>query len=728
MAEQDPSAMENLKAGDHPEAQDKDNIQSDERATESSDDQKAKEKNKKIAKGLKGQKESSKRNRRQFYNEWKRSVELRLGKIASQYTGGVNVEDEVQTEVNPDWSLTKTKVANLFSQVPMVSMTHQNSQFAQAIPPFMKSVNYEISENRCDLAVPMEEVLNDVTNASGVGGIYVSYDAIFEDVEMPAIDVSRLPKAMVDIGIKMKLIPTTTKPMPVDAKISTERISPTNLLWPTEFLGSDFNKGPWAGYSGSYTWAQGQNELDLDDDDKERVMKGSESEVKTEDDLRSQPDKGGLLDVKKMHFDHLFYKRHLYDSDCAFFDEIWEIVWVDGIDEPVRHRQWTGQKFLEDTGKFVGNKIFPLQILTTTYVTDNPIPPSESSAMRPQVNDMRRSRSQMFQNRERSLPLRWANSDKMDPEVMDTVMRGDFQGIIPVQGDGSRIMGEVARATYPSEDFTFDQMNKADLIEGWGFGPAQLGIVPNKQNRAQVQSEAQNFATRIGVERNKVAKFFLNIVRLVSGYMILYSDFPILTPQEKQIMQQTWDQGHIQHDLVLKIRPDSQVVLDTTARIKRISDFINLTGKSGFVNVQPLITELAELSTIDPNGVVITPQPKQPEEPNISYRFSSKDDLMSAMVMALLVKHGKAPNEQEIQKAQQLLQLASQIQQPGSPAQAPGPQQGQPPAGPAGPHPPGPAGPPPNPEQPAGANSNWSTMSKVAKRSRDMASIGEGEK
>src|SRR5438309_10984420 len=79
-------------------------------------DEKAVE-NKKIEKVLKSRMEASKRTRKQMYSEWKRNVELRIGKIASQFTGGINVEDEVQTEINPDWSLTKTKTANLYSQV-----------------------------------------------------------------------------------------------------------------------------------------------------------------------------------------------------------------------------------------------------------------------------------------------------------------------------------------------------------------------------------------------------------------------------------------------------------------------------------------------------------------------------------------------------------------------------------------------------------------------------------
>src|SRR5712692_2644422 len=86
-----------------------------------------------LEKALKAEVNAAKRNRRQYYSEWKRNVELRLGNIATLSTGGLPVSDKLQTEINPDWTLTKTKTANLFSQLPVVQATHLNKKYAPAI-------------------------------------------------------------------------------------------------------------------------------------------------------------------------------------------------------------------------------------------------------------------------------------------------------------------------------------------------------------------------------------------------------------------------------------------------------------------------------------------------------------------------------------------------------------------------------------------------------------------
>src|ERR1019366_2235245 len=123
---------------------------------------------------------SAEKFRRTKSTEWKRNVDLRLGKTATLYTGGVNIDDDIQSEINPDWALTKTKTANLFSQVPEVQGTHENKKYAAAISPFMRSLNYEIGEKRANIGAAMEEANNDVVNAAGIGGILAGYAARFE--------------------------------------------------------------------------------------------------------------------------------------------------------------------------------------------------------------------------------------------------------------------------------------------------------------------------------------------------------------------------------------------------------------------------------------------------------------------------------------------------------------------------------------------------------------------
>src|SRR5581483_1214360 len=240
--------------------------------------------------------------------------------------------------------------------------------------------------------------------------------------------------------------------------------------------------------------------------------------------------------------------------DELSFSCIWEIVFVQGKKAPVIHRPWRGQQKVSD-GVYIGAQRFPIRFLTLTYITDNPVPPSDSSAGRPQVNDLRLSRTQTMQNRARSIPIRWFDTNRIDPLIADNLMRGQVQGMIPLQGGGERSIGEVARASYPKEDFEFDAMTKSDLMEVWQFGNGS-GAAPQPQHRqtkAEAQSNAMQFQTRIGQERNRVAQFFLSVCEVLAGYMVLYSDFPNLSPQEKQAMQQAWNQKQVLHDLVLKI-------------------------------------------------------------------------------------------------------------------------------------------------------------------------------
>ena len=678
---------------------------------------------KKVEDHLKGRIKTAKKNRKTYYSEWKENVETRLGKPSDLDTPGVNTDDnDAQSEVNPDWSLTKTKTANLFSQVPMVQGTHEHKQYATAVSPFMKSLNYELSDKRANAGAMMEEAMNDMVNAAGFGCAYIGYSALFQTEQVPALDVKTLPPGVADTLIKAGKMPM--KPMETVAsdRFFMHRVSPVDALWPAEFVGSDFNQADFAGHSGTYPWSVAKHEFNLLDDDKDQVLAATEPGER-EENLNTQTDKGALSDTRVVKYDEIFYWRYRFDPEETSFSAIWRLVFVQGKEKAVIHGPWKGQK-RNSKGKIIGATKFPVQFGTLTYITDNAIPPSDTSATRPQVQDMRRSRSQMFQNRANSTPLRWFNVNLVGTEVQDNLMKGVIQGMLPMNGDGARAVGEVARASYPAEDLTFDQNNKQDMIESWQLQPTLTqmgGQASGRTTKAEAQANQQNFATRIGQERGRVAQFFLNCCEVLAGLMALYSDFPILADQEKQQMLQVWNDKEILADLVLKIRPDSAIVLDTGSRLDRIFKFINMTAKSGYVNVKPLITEACELSGFDPSEIVVDPQPKPPDDPNISYRFSGKDDLMNPIVMAQLIHMKKAPSLEEIEQAKELLtamQLPPQpTPAPGAPAQAGAP--GQP--GPGGhPPPPGPPGHPvvPHPSQ-TEAHPDWQIASKVAKRTRD---------
>jgi hypothetical protein len=658
----------------------------------------------KIAKILQDSVEIAKSTRRNLSQTWKTSVDLRMGQVAGLYTAGVSTPDDVQTTINPDWYMSKTKTASLFSQVPMVQVTTESEPYRPAAAPFAKALNYELGEKRCNVGVALEEVLNDVVNASGVGIAIVGYAARFETVQMPMIDVQQFPPEIVERLIADGTIPTMPVERPTDSKFFVNRLSPTNFLWPDDFTGSDFDRADWLGHQGRMNWAEAKLEFKLTDDQKERAITTDTKAV--QDDLRSSSQKNAPSPKEVVEYDEIYYWRARQDPAEKLFKSIWRLVYVKGLDEPVVHEPWKGQQPTEDGKGFVGSAKLPIRVLTLTYVSDNAVPPSDSAAARPQVNDLRRDREQYMKNRQWSMPIRWFDSNRTDITIQDSLMRGDIQGMIPTNGPGDRVIGEIARAAYPPEDFRFAAQTTADLERMWMISPTQMGMTPpGERTAAEIEMTQANASTRLGQERARVSTFFLGIAEVLSGLMVLYSEFPTLTDEERQRMMQSWNAKLITHDMAFKIRPDSTVLLDSQARIQRLSQFLNLTVKSGYINPKPIIMEMAELSGIDPAQVVIDPQPPN-EEPNVSWRFSGKDDLMSPFAIAMLIKEGQAPSAEQIVEAQQLL-LKAQNAMPPAPPPMPGmggpPQSGQEPVDPA-----------------QDAQPQWQLASKIAQRSEDM--------
>lgn len=627
---------------------------------------------KKVIDHFRNESQKSKNHRRQYSQRWKTSVDLRLGRTGVIYTAGYPTPDgdDIQTEINPDWYLTKVKTANLYSQTPAVQLTHESKNYMPAIAPMAKAINYELSDKRTNIGVPMEEVLNDVVNAAGIGGIIVGYTARFVNKSLPTEDLSHLPEEEQSNVLQQGLVGSEDIPQVASYKFYADRISPTDLLWPAPFVGSDFNNADWIGHTGRMGWADAKLEFKLTDDQKEAVITNTEKSA--QDDLRGMPDQGvnTFMAYEAVKYDEIFYWRHRVDPEESNLKSIWRIVFVDGIpDRPVIDEQWKGQIIAAENGvpQIIGAMKFPIQFLTLTYITDNPIPPSDSEAGRPQVNDLRRSRRQMFMNRDRSRPIRWFDVNRVDRTIQDNLMRGDWQGFIPTIGDGARSIGEIARASYPPEDYNFDRQTQADLQTVWMIGSNQTGALSSgEKTKAEVETTQENFATRIGQERARVSKFFLNLVEVIAGLMALYSDFPNLTPEEHQAMETAWNRRMILGDLVFRIRPDSTIMLDVGQRIERLTKFLNITAQTGVVDIRPIIAEIAELTGLDPALVMKEPEPPKPEQAAISFRFTGKEDLFNPLVMALLAQQQQAPSPEALATAQKIL-LAAQSAMPVQP-------------------------------------------------------------
>jgi hypothetical protein len=653
--------------------------------------------------------------RRKLIANWTINIDYRRGKPFSSQT------DEDQVSVNLDWTLTKSKQAALFSQVPQVRIDHVPDTLPQAAPwamTFERKLNDTLLEAGVEAA--LDECLPDCINAAGMGVVMISYETLQEDRQVPKQDLSLLPPEVHSQVLQSgqfngEDLEMETVPHIKDHRYCIERISPADLLWPINYTGSNFEKAPWIGRSGRMTWATAVQRYNLQESDKEKVL-GEDRPML--DKLTHDVERDKVAADDMVPFDEIFYREAEYNEDPDNYTQIHHLVFIGGKDEPVLDEPWKGQRLDEELGKILGAQSYPIKVLTLTYITDESIPPSDSAIGRPQVNEINKARTQMIRQRERSLPVRWFDVNFIDPTIQQSLMRGTWQAMIPVQGDGSRRIGEVARAQMPVENFKFDEIAKRDLHEEWVIAEGQA---VNSAKGDPDQNHA-NFNTQVGRERAKVGSFFVCIAEVLGGLMCLYEDPQSFGPGFNAGFSTV---------LSCSIIPDSTILLDANQKLERLDNFINKYAKSGWINIEPVLQEIAVLTGLDPSIVVRAPQPKPPVEPNISLRLTGVEDMLNPLTLAFLIKSGQAPPPELIEQAKQLIQQAVVPPQPPPPQMGPDgqplpPQQpGKPlspglPGGPM-PHPaPGvpPGSPTPNPPPPKMGESHpqWSGMPQVNKR------------
>lgn len=609
--------------------------------------------------------EKAKRVRKDLVSDWSTNIDYRRGKpFASE-------SDEHRVAVNPDWALTKAKQAALFSQVPAVTVTSDFGTLKGAAPIFMKALNKRLTKAKVDVA--MDEVMPDVINAAGIGAVYVGYQALTVEKMVPSVDTSQMPPEQVQQMQAMGQIEMVPVPQVVSKRFYARRISPSDLLIPSEFMGSNFDDAPWIGQTGRMTWAEAVNEFGLTEEDKEKATSGDSRTAMEKYGTDNDPDKDNS-EEDTVVYDELFYWKHRYDANEKYFECIGRMVFVEGLDEPVKNEAWNGQKLVGD--KYLGAHTFPIRVCTLTYLTDESTPPSDSAIGRPQVNELIKSRTQMVLQRERSQPVRYFDVNRIDPQIQDTLQRGTWQGMIPINGRGEDAMGELARSTMPREDFEFDRVAKADLQDTWRLGPNQLGqFASGERSAEEAQNVQQGFQTGNSYERARVGKFFVGIAEVMAGLMSLYDDFKeILDEQEVAALDGMWNRQERGNDFLYTIRPDSTVLLDSEQRIQQLTRTLNITGKSGYINPQPLIAEIMTLSGTDLAGVMVDPTPPEPTPAAVSVRINGAVELLNPLMLAFLVKSGQAPSPQDLAAAVKMLQAAQKASEaPDMPVPSPPP-------------------------------------------------------
>ena len=609
--------------------------------------------------------DTTKSYRKKLIRNWSISIDFRRGKTGSSQS---DADDTVA--VNLDWSYTKTKQAALFSQVPKVRVAHSPESIAAG--PWLAAYERKLNDNlvRGGIEAAMDEVMPDVINAAGVGIVLVAAETLTEPKEVIAVDLSVFPpeiqmEAMQNQTIFGKPIPKAIVQQPISRRYTIRRISPADFLWPTDFTGSDFDNASWLGYTGRIPWAEAAARWGLTEEDKEKLMVEDISAI---DRLVDDTDKQTAYKDDKVGFDEIFYNEYQYNVEEKSFTTIHHIVFLHGKTDPVIDEPWKGQiPNPQKRGEVIGSAKKPIRVLTLTYLTDEDIPPSDSAAARPQTIELNRARTQVNKQRARSAPWTWFDVNRLDPALQGALMRGTWQHAIPVQGDGSRIIGTVQQPAIHPENYKFDDVIKQDAQEIWTVGSNQIGVGGGVETKGEAGIIQNNFQTKVGRERARVASFFVGIAEVLGGLMCLYED--------PTSFGEGFDPS-LSERLAYSILADSTVLVDSNQRLERLNNFINTYAKTGYVTLEPVLREIATLIGLDPNTVIKAPQPQSPPPPNMSLRMTGSEDMMNPLLLAFMLESGQGPKPESIDQAKALIQMAVMP----TPAQGPpmGPPQGPP--------------------------------------------------
>jgi hypothetical protein len=659
---------------------------------------------------------ASRRLRDQFLESWKDSVAFRVQKPFTNLADDTPSSDRVA--VPEDWARSKQKAAQLSFQLPKIVATAPSPDLAKDAPLVTAYVN-EVLNKQCRAAYMIDECLADVINGAGIMVSKLGVDERYETVliQQPG-PMQPHPLGQVDPQFAGLVVPGPMQMVPVRRLVSRrlfwERVSPAQFLWPIEFAGSDWEQAPWLGVESWLTRAELERRYGQDvakqasntPDESDSGSAGASRPNRLADDVMDPlVETNAKLDGVRQT--EVWCKAAIYDASVQHPDALRRIVFVDGIDEPVIDellpwQEWvpaqaaqpgvmnpqTGQPgpgTPATAGYFRGLNGYPIRVAALTYVSDLAVPPSDSQAGRPQVRELIRSRSQMLRQRDSSLPLRWYDANRLDEEVAQAIRMGQWQDIIPTNGDGSRVIGEVARAAYPRENFQFQSVIMTDLDRSWSLSNNQLALAnTGRRSATEVQNMQGAAQIRLDYEKGKVNRFVAEGAALLFGLAQLVcdqTDYVTMVGAQGASELAAIVPNSIGGSWAFDFVADSSDRVDPLAKQDKILKVWNLAAQAPEANRPALLAELLQTFGLDPTKLLAPPPPPPPPPPPV-LRFSfSGQDMVNPIAVAAMLKSGFQIGPDDIAAASKMIHDAVGQLQGTAPPPAPSAQ----PAGPGGP-------------------------------------------
>lgn len=536
-----------------------------------------------------------------------------------------------QIVVNKDFANVERKKPELFGQVPTVQLSAELPGLDDAVHVFEAVLNKYLSPKGVHAAAMMEECLFDVLCPTGFAACAIGYQSYVDgtkDVPTGAmIPDPNAPPQPPPMGLGLSAPPPPmipemkTIPNIVFEKYFMNRISPAKLIVPKGWSGSDFDKAPYLGQEFAEDFETAKRKYNLPDG---FSPTNSKDESRLVDPVNGNA--GGRQIIKGFE---VWYPAHLFDPTEPNPLQLRQLILIEGYDQPVTHRN-SPHQIKGPTGEILGPTGYPIKVLTLRYVSDSAFPPSDCTITRAQVDELGLGRTQMIQQRKRSLPIRWANLEAIGGQpTLDKIENGEVQSIIPVSGNGAEMLGEISRANFPRENFTFNDVIDRDISESWALGPNSVGQ-PNPKDTSASETNVMSRATsiRMDKERGRCLAYFVSCAEYLGGLIQIFAtdmDYIALEgPQGDQTLKQ-WDKTTIAGKFAYSAAPDSSIRVDAAEQKQQALKEFQLLRNDPLINQPAFLARTLRKIDLPPAELIAPPQPQLPEHPKVTFSFLGAD-------------------------------------------------------------------------------------------------------
>jgi hypothetical protein len=612
-------------------------------------------------------------------------------------------KDDDNVTVPTLFQRTEAKKSQLAAQSPKVVVSGSLPGLDQAAKLFEEVLNeqlYMAVPDGVDAMTALDEVLSDALVPSGIFAVKIGYENVIDGEKQVQVgqipDPNFVPNPMLPPEQQQPpMVPQMeTVPNVIFERLFMERLSPSKLLIPEEFRGSNYDLANWLGEEALLDWNIAKRAFIFPDDFNHFVSDDEHIIGKDKNPISFTSDKRKLVRLFI-----IYYKSAVFDDTVKHPWKQRCLVLVDGLDEPVKHEDSKYQRTAPD-GTLTGMIGFPIHIGTLRSASDTAFPPSDASYSVHQEVEINDARTDMKLQRKRAIPMRLGDLGVLGPDGLAKIEKGEYQSIIPVATlQDVKPIQVVDQAHYNQENFSINTVVQQDLDATWALGANPSGAVtgPASTSAAATGAANQASANRIGRERNKFMRWYARGVEKLASLIQLFATDTAYVhsvgPEGAQILK-AWSKDDIQGRFSFRILPNSSV--DVSEQRQDFLAYYNLVAASPNVNRLELDTTVSRLFDQDPQKVIAQPQPPPPPPPalphGITLNLNGKDlnPLVPefAMIVQLLKASGVAIPDDAIAQAQaQAAKTGMPVTEVTPSAPPPG---AMPPAGPgAGPEAPG---------------------------------------